>query len=66
LRAWTAGELRGELETTLLGGALVGQGYLDGPMIRDMIAHNAHGRADHAQALWQLLAVEHWMRAQAA
>ena len=66
LRAWTAGDLRGELETTLLGGALVGQGYLDGQMIRDMITHNAHGRADHAQALWQLLAVEHWMRAQAA
>ena len=65
LRAWTAGDLRGELETTLLDGALVNQGYLDGTVIRRMIDHNTHGRADHAQALWQLLAVEHWMRARA-
>lgn len=66
LRAWTARDLRGELEDKLADGALVHQGYLDGAVIRRMIEHNAHGRADHAQALWQLLAVEHWMRAQAA
>ncbi|HSR97750.1 MAG TPA: asparagine synthase (glutamine-hydrolyzing) [Kofleriaceae bacterium] len=66
LRAWTARDLRGELEATLPDGALVQRGYLDGAVIRGMIDHNASGRADHAQALWQLLAVEHWMRAQAA
>jgi asparagine synthase (glutamine-hydrolysing) len=66
LRAWTACDLRGELEATLPDGALVSQGYLDGAVIRRMIDHNARGRADHAQALWQLLTVEHWMRAQAA
>jgi asparagine synthase (glutamine-hydrolysing) len=66
LRAWTARDLRGELEDTLADGALVHHGYLDGTIIRRMIDHNARGRADHAQALWQLLAVEHWMRAQAA
>lgn len=65
LRAWTARDLRGELDATLPDGALVRQGYLDGAVIRRMIDHNASGRADHAQALWQLLAVEHWMRAQA-
>jgi asparagine synthase (glutamine-hydrolysing) len=66
LRAWTARDLRGELDATLPDGALVSHGYLDGAVIRRMIDHNASGRADHAQALWQLLAVEHWMRAQAA
>jgi len=66
LRAWTTRDLRGELEATLPDGALVSQGYLDGAVIRRMIDHNTNGRADHAQALWQLLAVEHWMRAQAA
>jgi asparagine synthase (glutamine-hydrolysing) len=66
LRAWTARDLRGELDATLPDGALVQRGYLDGAVIRGMIDHNASGRADHAQALWQLLAVEHWMRAQAA
>ncbi|HET9620910.1 MAG TPA: asparagine synthase (glutamine-hydrolyzing) [Kofleriaceae bacterium] len=65
LRAWTARDLRGELEATLGDGALVSRGYLDGDVVRRMIDHNARGRADHAQALWQLLAVEHWMRAQA-
>jgi asparagine synthase (glutamine-hydrolysing) len=65
LRAWTARDLRGVLEATLPDGALVSHGYLDGAVIRRMIDHNASGRADHAQALWQLLAVEHWMRAQA-
>jgi asparagine synthase (glutamine-hydrolysing) len=64
LRAWTARDLRGELDTTLGDGALVHQGYLDATIVRRMIDHNARGRADHAQALWQLLAVEHWMRAQ--
>lgn len=66
LRAWTARDLRGELESTLGDGALVSQGYVDAAVISRMIDHNARGRADHAQALWQLLAVEHWMRAQAA
>jgi len=66
LRAWTARDLRGELEATLPDGALVSRGYLDGAVIRQMIDHNANGRADHAQALWQLLAMEHWMRAQPA
>lgn len=31
--------------------------------IRRMIDHHASGHADHAQAPWQLLAVEHWLRA---
>jgi asparagine synthase (glutamine-hydrolysing) len=66
LRAWTARDLRGELDATLPDGALVSRGYLDGAVIRRMIDHNASGRADHAQALWQLLAVEHWVRAHAA
>ena len=66
LRAWTARDLRGELDATLPEGALVSRGYLDGATLRRMIDDNARGRADHAQALWQLLTVEHWMRGQAA
>lgn len=66
LRAWTARDLRGELDATLPEGARVSRGNLDGAVIRRMIDHNASGRADHAQALWQLLAVEHWVRAHAA
>ena len=65
LRAWMARDLRGELDATLPDGALVSRGYLDGAVIRRMIDHHASGRADHAQALWQLLAVEHWVRAHA-
>ena len=66
LRAWMARDLRGELDASLPDGALVSRGYLDGAVIRRMIDHHASGRADHAQALWQLLAIEHWMRAHAA
>lgn len=66
LRAWMARDLRGELDATLPDGELVSRGYLDGAVIRRMIDHHASGRADHAQALWQLLAVEHWVRAHAA
>ncbi|HZJ62432.1 MAG TPA: asparagine synthase (glutamine-hydrolyzing) [Kofleriaceae bacterium] len=66
LRAWMARDLRGELDASLPDGALVSRGYLDGAVIRRMIDHHASGRADHAQALWQLLAVEHWVRAHVA
>jgi asparagine synthase (glutamine-hydrolysing) len=66
LRAWTTGHLRPVINDLLPTGRLVQDGYLDGGAVRELIRANEVGEADHAQAVWQLLALEHWLRRSAS
>ena len=62
LRAWTTHDLRESIHDLLPYGRLVRDGFLDGGAVRALIEANEAGHADHAQAIWQLLTLEHWLR----
>ncbi len=62
LRAWTTRDLRETIHDLLPAGRLVQDGYLDGDAVREIIRANESREADHAQAIWQLLTLEHWLR----
>jgi asparagine synthase (glutamine-hydrolysing) len=64
LRAWTRGALRPQIRDLLLGGELVQRGLLAAEPLEVLIRANESGEADHAQAIWNLLTLEHWVRAQ--
>jgi asparagine synthase (glutamine-hydrolysing) len=62
LRAWVTGDLAPVIDDTLVGGELVGSGFLrPGPLLR-MIAEQRAGRHDWSKQLWELLTLETWYR----
>jgi asparagine synthase (glutamine-hydrolysing) len=47
-----------EVRATLLGPAMLDQGFFDDAALRQMLDEHEAGRSDHGQALWQLLVLE--------
>jgi len=48
----------GEVRATLLGPAMLDQGFFDDAALRRLLDEHEAGRFDHGQALWQLLVLE--------
>ena len=46
----------------LVGGELVGTGFLRAGALRQLIADDQAGRQDHSKQIWQLLTLELWYR----
>lgn len=65
LRAWTTRDLREPIRDMLPNGRIVTDGFVDREYLSSMISRNESGQSDHAQAIWQLLSLEHWLRQQA-
>jgi hypothetical protein len=53
--------LRG-VSSHLLGGPLVGAGWIRGDAVRTLVAEHAGRRADHHVRLWQLMSLDAWHR----
>jgi asparagine synthase (glutamine-hydrolysing) len=62
LRAWIAGDLAPVIDDTLVGGTLVGSGFIREAPLRHMIAEQRAGRRDWSKQLWELLTLETWYR----
>jgi len=62
LRAWIAGDLAAVIDDTLVGGTLVGSGFIREAPLRRMIAEQRAGRRDWSKQLWELLTLETWYR----
>jgi hypothetical protein len=53
------------INDVLLDGMLVERGSINSDSLRKMLSANQRGEEDHAQAIWQLLTLEYWMRGRA-
>jgi asparagine synthase (glutamine-hydrolysing) len=62
LRAWVTNDLGPLIDDVLLGGELVGSGFLNAAPLRAMVADQRSGRRDESKQLWQLLSMELWYR----
>jgi asparagine synthase (glutamine-hydrolysing) len=62
LRAWVTNDLGELIDDVLIGGTLVGQGFLRADAVRTMVADQRSGRRDESKQLWQLLSMELWLR----
>ena len=62
LRAWVTNDLGELIDDVLLGGTLVGEGFLRADGVRTMVADQRAGRRDESKQLWQLLSMELWLR----
>ncbi len=62
LRAWVSNDLGELIDDVLLGGQLVGEGFLRAGTVRAMVADQRSGRSDESKQLWQLLSMELWLR----
>lgn len=62
LRAWIRRDLAGMVDDLLPGGRLVGDGWLDGAIVRRMVDEDRAGRRDHGLRLWHLMTLELWIR----
>jgi asparagine synthase (glutamine-hydrolysing) len=62
IRAWLGQDLRPLVDDALLGGELVGSGFLRAEPLRRMVDDQRAGRRDLALQLWQLLTLELWLR----
>jgi asparagine synthase (glutamine-hydrolysing) len=60
LRAWISRDLRTVVDDQLLGGKLVGSGFLQRPALERLVADDRAGRQDNAKQIWQLLSLELW------
>lgn len=60
LRAWVTNDLGPLIDDVLLGGELVGSGFLRAEPLRRMVADQRSGRTDQSKQLWQLLSMELW------
>jgi asparagine synthase (glutamine-hydrolysing) len=62
LRAWVTNDLRTLVDDVLVGGDLVGTGFLRrDPLVR-LIEDQRSGRRDTSKQIWQLLTLELWYR----
>jgi asparagine synthase (glutamine-hydrolysing) len=62
LRAWVSRDLRPLVDDELLGGDLVGSGFLQREALEQLVRDDRTGRADNAKQIWQLLSLELWSR----
>jgi asparagine synthase (glutamine-hydrolysing) len=62
IRAWLGSDLRPLVDDALLGGELVGSGFLRAEPLRRLVDAQRAGRRDLALQLWQLLTLELWLR----
>jgi len=59
---WFRGELKAFLTDHLLGSRFLGRGFVSPEFVRYLIDEHQSGRRDNAHWLWQLLALELWMK----
>ncbi len=62
LRAWVTNDLGPLIDDVLLGGELVGSGFLRADRLSQMVTEQRSGRTDQSKQLWQLLSMELWYR----
>lgn len=62
LRAWIRRDLASMVDDLLLNGYLVRDRYVECEALEKIVQDDRSGRADNAQAIWQLLTLEHWLR----
>ena len=62
LRAWVTRDLREVIDDSLLGGELVGTGFLHRSAVAALVQDDRSGREDRSKQLWQLLTLEFWYR----
>jgi asparagine synthase (glutamine-hydrolysing) len=62
LRAWVTRDLREVIDDSLLGGELVGTGFLHRPAVAALVEDHRSGREDRSKQIWQLLTLEFWYR----
>ncbi len=62
LRAWVTQDLREVIDDSLLGGELVGTGFLNRPAVTSLVEEHRTGREDRSKQIWQLLTLEFWYR----
>lgn len=62
LRAWTTHDLRPMIDDLLLGGELVGSGFLRREPLAALVHDQRSGRRDRSQQIYQLLSLELWLR----
>jgi asparagine synthase (glutamine-hydrolysing) len=64
LRAWIRNDLRSMVDDIVPDGELVHRGYLKSAYLRQLIADDRAGKADHSKNIWHLLTMEFWLRGQ--
>ncbi len=62
LRAWVTRDLRELIDDVLVGGDLVGTGFIRPEALNALIADDRSGRQDRSKQIWQLLTLELWYR----
>jgi asparagine synthase (glutamine-hydrolysing) len=62
LRAWVTRDLREVIDESLLGGELVGTGFLNKPAVSALVEEHRSAREDRSKQIWQLLTLEFWYR----
>ncbi|KHL10330.1 asparagine synthase (glutamine-hydrolysing) [Mumia flava] len=62
LRAWVTNDLRELVDDVLLGGELVGSGFLRRDPLDALVRDQRSGRRDTSKQIWQLLSLELWYR----
>ncbi|WP_107771334.1 asparagine synthase (glutamine-hydrolyzing) [Nocardioides sediminis] len=62
LRAWVTNDLREVVDDVLVGGELVGTGFLRREPLLRLVADQRSGRRDRSKEVWQLLSLELWYR----
>ena len=55
-------DLHEVIDDSLLGGELVGTGFLHRPAVAALVEDDRSGREDRSKQLWQLLTLEFWYR----
>jgi asparagine synthase (glutamine-hydrolysing) len=62
LRAWVTRDLRHVIDDSLIGGELVGMGFLQRRAVTALVEDDRSGREDRSKQIWQLLTLELWYR----
>jgi asparagine synthase (glutamine-hydrolysing) len=62
LRAWVGRDLRELVDDVVLGGELVGSGFLRREAVARLVEDERAGREDRSKQIWQLLTLELWCR----
>jgi asparagine synthase (glutamine-hydrolysing) len=62
LRAWVTHDLTELIDDVLLGGELVGTGFLRHEPLTRLVEDQRRGRRDESKQIWQLLSLELWYR----
>lgn len=62
LRAWVRRDLRELVDDVVVGGELVGSGFLRRPAVERLVEDDRTGREDRSKQIWHLLTLELWYR----